>query len=124
MKYGHLRPSFFWYDNKNESYHQCCYALVHHHLLIYDHIGPVWKLFQPWLHIRMHDKDVFMTYYAYVVRFNSEDQGSHGTLCFYLIQIIYIFILKCRIPRSSYPTTARAYLSLIVLLVLEALETF
>ena len=35
---------------------------------------------------------------TYIVRFNSEDQGSHGTLCFYLIDIIYIFILKCRIP--------------------------
>ena len=32
---------------------------------------------------------------------NSEDQGSHGTLCFYLIDIIYIFILKCRIPSST-----------------------
>ncbi len=28
----------------------------------------------------------------------SEDQGSHGSLCFYLVDIIYIFISKCRIP--------------------------
>ncbi len=28
----------------------------------------------------------------------NEDQGSHGTLCFYLIDMIYIFILKDRIP--------------------------
>ncbi len=34
-----------------------CFSLVHHHLLIYDHTGPAWKLSQPWLHIGMHDKD-------------------------------------------------------------------
>ncbi len=34
-----------WYDD------------VHHHLSIYDHTGPVWKLFQPCFHIGMHDKD-------------------------------------------------------------------
>ena len=28
---------------KNECYYQCWYALVHHHLLIYDHTGPVLK---------------------------------------------------------------------------------
>ena len=68
--------------------------LVHHHLVIYDRTGPAWKLIQPWLHIGMHDKDAWPT-------FNSEDQGSHGPLCFYLIDIIYIFILKCRIPSST-----------------------
>ena len=34
---------------------------------------------------------------TYIVRFNNEDQGYHGTLCFYLVDIIYIFILKYRI---------------------------
>ncbi len=37
------------YYFKNECYYQCCYALVHHQLLIYDHTGPAWKLYQPWL---------------------------------------------------------------------------
>ena len=31
---------------------------------------------------------------TYIVRFNSEDQGSHGTLCFSLIDIIYIFKMQ------------------------------
>ena len=34
------------------------FALVHHHLLIYNHTGPAWKLYQPWFHIVMHDKFV------------------------------------------------------------------
>ena len=60
------------------------------HCMVY---GLAWKLFQLCFHIGMHD---------------NEDQCSHGTLYFYLIDIIYIFI----------PQTARAYLSLIMLLIL------
>ncbi len=42
------------------------FCLVHHHLLIYDDTGPAFiilylLLFQPWLHIRMHDKDAWPT---------------------------------------------------------------
>ncbi len=30
---------------KKKSHYQCGYALVHHHLLMYDHTRPTWKKF-------------------------------------------------------------------------------
>ncbi len=62
MCYLHFKTAFekigpYWckhfHDHKNECYY-------HHHLLICDLNGPVWKLFQPWFHIGMVDKDLIV----------------------------------------------------------------
>ncbi len=35
-------------SGKKESHYQCFYALIHHHIFIYNHTGgPAWKLFYP-----------------------------------------------------------------------------
>ena len=93
------------------------FSLVHHHLPIYDHTGPDMEV----ISAMVAHRDAWWRCMTYIVRFNNEYQGSHGTLCFYLIDIIYIIILKCRIPSRTLifmPTTARAYLSLILSLFL------
>ncbi len=74
---GLQRQLLFMIPYKKESHYQYCYDLVHHHLLIYDRTGRL----RP-----------------YVL---SEDQGSHGTFCFYLIDMVNIYILKDRIPSRT-----------------------
>ncbi len=46
-----LKTSIHWDSYEYRSHYQCCFALVHHHHLIYDHTGPAWKLFQPFLNV-------------------------------------------------------------------------
>ena len=85
-----------------------------------SHLWPHWPCIEV-ISAMLPHRDAWWKCMTYIVRFNNEDQGSHGTLCFYLIGLIYIFILKYRIPfmSSSCPTIARAYLSLILLLFLR-----
>ncbi len=83
--------------HKNECYYQCFYALVDTGSSSPSHLWPYWPCMKV-ISVIVPHRDAWQRFMTYTVRFNSEDQGPHGNLCFYLLDIIYILILKCRIP--------------------------